>query len=303
MIRSFLSLMLLGLAAGASAAAAQPNIVFFFIDDSGWGDFGCYGNPILDKQGVPITPNIDRLATQGMRFTDGYVVSPICSPSRAGLLTGMHPSRHGIHSFLDNKASNANRKMDDWLQTDATTTARLLRDAGYATGLFGKWHMGGGRDVNDAPFPQDYGFESSLTSFEGMGDRLLVNGHGLSDQNADVPGTITWVSWNQLANRHADAAIQFIQTAHAANKPFFAYVPFDDTHSPYNVEAGRENDFDHITSDFTTQQFLGELNDLDRQIGRVVDAVDALGIANNTLIVLVGDNGAPDDAVNTNVNR
>ena len=303
MIRSFLSLVLLGLAAGASSAATQPNIVFIFVDDSGWGDFGCYGNPIVDKQGVPITPNIDRLASQGMRFTDGYVVSPICSPSRTGLLTGMHPSRHGIHSFLDNKTANANRKMDDWLQPDAITTARLLKNAGYATGLFGKWHMGGGRDVNDAPFPQDYGFETSLTSFEGMGDRLLVNGHGLSNENADVPGNITWVSWNQMANRHADAAIQFIQTAHAANKPFFAYVPFDDTHSPYNVEAGHENDFDHITSDFTTGQFLGELNDLDRQIGRVVDAVDALGIANNTLIVLVGDNGAPDDAVNANVNR
>ena len=301
MIKPILSLLLFALAGGA--CASQPNIVFIFVDDSGWGDFGCYGNPILDKQGVPITPNIDRLASQGMRFTDGYVVSPICSPSRTGLLTGMHPSRNGIHSFLDGKVANATRNMDDWLQPDATTTARLLRDAGYATGLFGKWHMGGGRDVNDAPFPQDYGFQTSLTSFEGMGDRLLVNGHGLSDQNADVPGNITWVNWNQMANRHADAAIQFIQASHAANKPFFAYVPFDDTHSPYNVEAGHENDFDHITSDFTTMQFLGELNDLDRQIGRVIDTVDALGIANKTLILLVGDNGAPDDNVKTLVNR
>jgi arylsulfatase A-like enzyme len=215
----------------------------------------------------------------------------------------MHPSRHGIHTFLDSKAANANRNMDDWLQPHATTTARLLKDAGYATGLFGKWHMGGGRDVNDAPFPQDYGFEASLTSFEGMGDRLLVTGHGLSDQNADVPGTITWTVWNQLANLHADSAIDFITAAHAANKPFFAYVPFDDTHSPYNVEAGHENDFDHVTSDFTAKQFLGELNDLDRQIGRLLDTLDTLGIADETLVVLVGDNGAPDDALNTLLNR
>jgi arylsulfatase A-like enzyme len=303
MIRKPLATLLLALAAIASGHAAQPNIVFIFVDDSGWGDFSCQGSPVLDKEGKPITPNIDRLATQGMRFTEGYVVSPICSPSRTGWLTGMHPSRHGIHSFLDTKTANANRQMDDWLQPDAITTARLLKDAGYATGLFGKWHMGGGRDVNDAPFPQAYGFEASLTSFEGMGDRILVNGHGLSEQNADVPGTITWANWHQLANLHTDAAINFITASHAANKPFFAYVPYDDTHDPYNVEPGHENDFDHITSNSTAMNFLAELNDLDRQIGRLVDAIDGLGIAGNTLIMVVGDNGAPNDNTNTLLNR
>ncbi|RYD42927.1 MAG: hypothetical protein EOP85_10705, partial [Verrucomicrobiaceae bacterium] len=303
MLLKSISAVFLAVLAATAAHAAQPNIVFIFIDDSGWGDFTCQGNPVLDKQGNPITPNIDRLATEGMRFTDGYVVSPICSPSRTGLLTGMSPSRHGIHSFLEQKASNANRGMDDFLQPEAVTTARLLKDSGYATGLFGKWHMGGGRDVNDAPFPQEYGFEQSLTSFEGMGDRLLVNGHGLSNENADVPGAITWTSWNQLANLHTDAAINFITAAHTANKPFFAYVPYDDTHSPYNVEAGRENDFDHITSDVTAKNFLGELYDLDKQIGRLLDAIDNLGISNNTLVVLVGDNGAPNDGLNTLLNR
>ena len=302
-LRLLLSILLAGLAAWPSATVAAPNVLFIFVDDSGWGDFSCYGNPVLDKQGQPITPNIDRLATGGMRFTQGYVVSPICSPSRVGLLTGVHPARHGIHSFLDDKAANANRNMDDWLQPHTITTARLLKQAGYATGLFGKWHMGGGRDVNDAPFPQDYGFETSLTSFEGMGDRLLVNGHGLSNQNADVPGTITWTEWHQLANLHTDAAVQFMTAARQANKPFFAYVPYDDTHSPYNVEPGHENDFDHITTDTDGKLFLAELNDLDRQIGRLIDAVDSLGIASNTLIVLVGDNGAPNDALETLLNR
>ena len=303
MIRNSLAALVFTLAAATGVRAAQPNIVFIFVDDSGWGDFSCQGNPVLDKQGQPITPNINRIAAQGMRFTDGYVASPICSPSRAGLLTGMHPSRHGIHSFLDTKAANANRQMDDWLQPDAITIARLLKDAGYATGLFGKWHMGGGRDVNDAPFPQAYGFETSLTSFEGMGDRVLVNGHGLSEQNADVPGTITWANWHQLANLHTDAAINFITGSHAANKPFFAYVPYDDTHDPYNVEPGHENDFHHITTNATAMNFLAELNDLDRQIGRLVDTIDGLGIAGNTLIMVVGDNGAPNDNTNALLNR
>lgn len=301
-MKSFL-LVLAAWCAVPLVSSAAPNIVFIFVDDSGWGDFSCFGNPVMDKQGQPITPNIDSLAAQGIRFTNGYVSSPICSPSRTGLLTGMHPSRHGIHSFLNDKAANAGRNMDDWLQPQATTTARLLRDAGYATGLFGKWHMGGGRDVNDAPFPQEYGFQTSLTSFEGMGDRLLVNGHGLSNQNADVPGAITWTEWHELANLHTDAAISFITAQHGAGKPFFINVPYDDTHSPYNVEPGHENDFDHITTDVTAKTFLAELNDLDKQIGRLVTAIDNLGIANNTLIVIVGDNGAPNDSLNTLLNR
>ncbi len=289
--------------ATGQASSAQPNVILVFIDDLGWGDLSCYGSPVVDKEGKPITANLDRLAAEGIRFTDGYVASPICSPSRVALLTGMHPSRHAIHSFLNDTASNANRNMNDWLQPETSNSARLFRDAGYATGMFGKWHMGGGRDVNAAPFPQDYGFEESLTSFEGMGDRILYNGHGLSNQNADVPGQITWVEWWQGAVYHTDAAIDFIESAHAEDRPFFVYVPHDDTHSPYHVEPGRENDFDHVTGDDQARRFLGELHALDRQIGRLVDTVDGLGLAEETLIVVVGDNGAPNDNLNNLLNR
>ncbi|RYD27953.1 MAG: hypothetical protein EOP87_20355, partial [Verrucomicrobiaceae bacterium] len=224
-------------------------------------------------------------------------------PSRVGVLTGTEPGRHGIHSFLDNKAANAGRNMNDWLQPDTVTSARIFRDAGYATGQFGKWHMGGGRDVNDAPEPQAYGFQKSLTSFEGMGDRVLYNGHGLSQANADVPGNIIWAEWEQGAVLHTDAAIQFISEAKAANKPFYVHIPYDDTHSPYHVAPGHENDFAHVTADETGKLFLGELNALDKQIGRVIDTIDNLGLAETTLIVLVGDNGAPNDALETLLNR
>jgi arylsulfatase A-like enzyme len=286
-----------------SALAAPPNIVFIFVDDCGWRDFSCYGNPVLDTAGQPITPNIDRLAADGIRFTNGYVASPICSPSRVGVLTGTEPCRHGIHSFLDTKAANRGRNMNDWLQPDTVTSARIFRDAGYATGQFGKWHMGGGRDVNDAPTPQAYGFEKSLTSFEGMGDRVLFTGHGLSEANADVPGTITWAKWEEGAGLHTDAAISFIQQAASDHKPFYIHVPYDDTHSPYNVAEGHEDDFAHITTDPQAKLFLGELNALDKQIGRLIDTIDGLGLAENTLIVLVGDNGAPNDDVETILNR
>lgn len=286
-----------------SAQGERPNVLFILIDDIGWGDISAYGSTVKDKNGGPITPNIDRLANGGIRFEAGYVASPICSPSRVGILTGTEPGRHGIHSFLDNKSANRGRNMNDWLQPDTVTSARLFRDSGYATGLFGKWHMGGGRDVNDAPFPQAYGFQASLTSFEGMGDRVLFNGHGLSNQNADVPGEIIWAEWEDGPRLHTDAAIQFITSAVTDGKPFFVHVPYDDTHSPYHVADGKEEDFAHITTDTTGKLFLGELHALDQQIGRLVDTLDSLGVAENTLIVLVGDNGAPNDALKTLLNR
>ncbi|MBK1883364.1 sulfatase-like hydrolase/transferase [Luteolibacter pohnpeiensis] len=285
-------------------ASAVPNYLFIFIDDIGWGDLSCYGSTVKDKNGNPITPNLDALAASGTRFTQGYVVSPICSPSRVGVLTGSMPARHAINSFLDNKAANQNRGLNDWLQPDVVTSARIFRDHGWTTGQFGKWHMGGGRDVNNAPYPQDYGFQKSLVAFEGMGDRVLYRNYGLSDANADVPGEITWAEWEEGADLHTDAAIEFITDAVSEGKPFYVHVPYNDTHTPFNTDPGKENDFDHISSDTQTKLFLSELNELDKEIGRLINTVDSLGIAEETLIVVVGDNGPPmDNSATSIVNR
>src|SRR5690606_6616461 len=129
--------------------------------------------------------------SQGIRFTQGYVASPICSPSRTGVLTGIEPARYAIYSFLNNKTSNAARNMADWVQADTVTSPRLFQQAGYKTGQFGKWHMGNGRDVNNAPAPSEYGFDESLVAFEGNGNRLGYwndNGskYGLSVNNEDA---------------------------------------------------------------------------------------------------------------------
>lgn len=304
-VSSFLFL----IAVSSFAAAAQPNILFVFIDDIGWGDLSCYGSTVTNKLGEPITPNLDRLASQGIRFTQGYVASPICSPSRTGMLTGIEPARYAIYSFINNRAANASRNMADWLQPDTVTSARIFQQAGYRTGQFGKWHMGNGRDVNNAPPPGEYGFDKSLVAFEGNGDRLLYwnddgSKYGLSQQNEDATvGTFEYCYFYEAAGKQVDAALTFITNAVNAGKPFYVHVPFNDTHSPYNVPPGQENDFDHITSDTTSKTFLGELHNLDKQIGRLVQAVDGLGIATNTLIVVIGDNGAPNDKVNQILNR
>ena len=151
----------------------KPNIVVIFIDDMGFADPSCFGNPLIK------TPHIDKLAAEGIKLTNFYVNSPICSASRVSLTTGQYQGRWKIHSFLNSRAANANRGMADYLDSSAPTTAKKLKSAGYATAHFGKWQMGGGRDVDDAPLPQAYGFDESLVSFEGLGDRIISNPGGV----------------------------------------------------------------------------------------------------------------------------
>ena len=148
-------------------SASRPNIILVFIDDMGWGDFSCFGNESAK------TPHIDRLAKEGIRFEQFYVNSPICSPSRTAISTGQYPQRWRITSYLSNRNHNDQRGMAQWLDPKAPMLARSLQQNGFATGHFGKWHMGGQRNVDDAPAIRDYGFDASLTNFEGMGPKLL----------------------------------------------------------------------------------------------------------------------------------
>ena len=162
-------LSILAVTAGLESVSAEeskgvkPNILVIFIDDMGFADPSCFGNPLIK------TPHIDKLAAEGIKLTNFYVNSPICSASRVALTTGQYQGRWKIHSFLNTRAGNANRGMADYLNPSAPTTAKKLKAAGYATAHFGKWHMGGGRDVDDAPLPHAYGFDESLVSFEGLG--------------------------------------------------------------------------------------------------------------------------------------
>src|SRR3954469_10483916 len=158
--------------------AQQPNIVLINIDDMGWGDFHVYGSAYSQ------TPNIDALAAQGTRFTQFYTAAPICSPSRAGLLTGQYSARSGINSFLEGTVSNLARDNANSLSATAPSMVRAFHDAGYATGHFGKWHMGGGRDVGYAvgttagtnavaPRIVEYGYDQAWTQMEGLGNRII----------------------------------------------------------------------------------------------------------------------------------
>jgi len=289
LLRLALLLTLIGLLGGQARAAdsRRPNIVMVFIDDLGWGDFSCFGNP--DAK----TPHIDRLAAEGLRYSQFYVNSPICSPSRTALTTGQYPQRWRITSFLNNRADNERRGMAQWLDPQAPTLARFLQHAGYATGHFGKWHMGGQRDVADAPPITAYGFDESLTNFEGMGPKLLPltlkpgdEKPGRIWEDAERLGQpVTWMQRSQITTGFVDAAIPFMTKATRAQKPFFINLWPDDVHSPFWPPVDQ-------WADSKRGLYLSVLQEMDRQLGRLFDHIRATPeLRDNTLILVCSDNG------------
>ena len=268
--------------------AAQPNVVLVFIDDMGWGDFSCFGNE--DAQ----TPNVDRLAAEGIRFEQFYVNSPICSPSRTAISTGQYPQRWRITSYLNNRKDNKRRGMAQWLDPKAPMLARSLQSAGYATGHFGKWHMGGQRDVNDAPPITDYGFDESLTNFEGMGPKLLPL---TLKPGQEEPGKIwakaenlgegfRWMQRSEITTGFVDAALPFIDQAVADGKPFYINLWPDDVHSPFwpPVETWGDGSKRRL--------YLSVLEAMDQQLGRLFNRVrNDPKLRENTLILVCSDNG------------
>jgi uncharacterized sulfatase len=287
-----LCLVLLASPGSMPAAAdpdARPNIVMVFIDDMGWGDFSCFGNTAVR------TGHVDRLAAEGVRFTQFYVNAPICSPSRVALTTGQYPQRWRITSFLNNRAENEKRGMAQWLDPAAPTLARLLNRAGYATGHFGKWHMGGQRDVGEAPLIPVYGFEESLTNFEGLGPRLLP----LCDAHDGKPprrhalgsdtlghGPIIWQDRTRVTETYVSAAIAFIRKAASDRRPFYVNLWPDDVHSPFFPPAA-------LRGDGTKRSlYHGVLQAMDEQLGVLFDFIrNDETLRDRTLILVCSDNG------------
>lgn len=272
------------------AEAAQPNILFILIDDMGNSDLSCFGSTRVK------TPAIDRLASEGIRFTRFYDAAPICSPSRCAFLTGQYPGRWRITSFLASREEDRKRGLVDWLDPKAPSLARFLSDAGYHTAHVGKWHLGGQREINNAPLISEYGFAAFLTSFEGLGERIIptfepINGkpfkHPPSESNAKAGnGKVHFVPRDQVTARFVDRAIEEIKKAQTAGRPFYINLWPDDVHSPVQPPAKLRGD------NSPEQRYLGVVAEMDRQFGRIFDFIrDDARIRDNTLIVLTSDNG------------
>jgi len=278
-------------AGGNPQPAKRPNVIVVLIDDAGYADYSSYGNTRVQ------TENIDRMAAEGLRFAQYYVNSPICSPSRTALMTGQYPARWRITSYIDNRALNIKRGMAQFLDPAAPVLARFLKGAGYRTGHFGKWHLGGGRDVGEAPLLSAYGFDASLTQFEGLGDRILpiFDPHdgtparkaalGLASEQLDR-GKITWLDRCQVTRAFVDRTLAFIKQAEAEGKPFYVNLWPDDVHSPFFPPPGTRGDGSkHALYDAV-------LKNMDDQLGPLFDYVRGNPkLRDNTLILITNDNG------------
>lgn len=265
------------LAQRQSTSASRPNIIFVLTDDFGYGDPGCYGG-----KEVP-TPNLDRLAKEGIRFTQFYVASPICSPSRTGCTTGMFPARWRITSYLQTRKGNAACGQADYLDAAAPSLAGLLRAAGYATAHIGKWHMGGGRDVTNAPSILNYGFDECVSTWESP------------NPHPDITAT-NWI-WSpqdkvkrwQRTGFFVDKALDFLRRH--PGQPCYVNLWPDDTHTPYVPSPELKSKYRAGSNPNGELNFKGVLEEYDRQMGRLVEGLQELGVATNTLVLFTGDNG------------
>ncbi|MEA4981943.1 MAG: sulfatase-like hydrolase/transferase [Paludibacter sp.] len=270
--------LLLPLLAGAgftAFAAEKPNIIIIYVDDMGYSDPACFGGTYTP------TPNIDKLATEGIRFSQYYSACPISSPSRTGITTGMYPTRWGITTFLQTKSGNRNNEQNDFLDNRSPSMARVLKGNGYATGHFGKWHMGGGRDVDDAPSIATYGFDEFNSTWESPNpDPELTSTDWIWADSDNVK------RWNRTAY-FVDKTLAFLSKN--KEKPCFINLWPDDVHTPWVV-----NDDEHSSPEADWQKAASltvVLNELDVQIGRLMQGIKDLGLDEKTMVIFTSDNG------------
>jgi arylsulfatase A-like enzyme len=273
------------------ADPGKPNVITILIDDMGRTDLSCFGGKKVT------TENIDRIAAEGIRFDQFYVNAPICSPSRAALVTGQYPHRWRITSYLNNRQDNAKRGVADWLDPKAPVLARELKRMGYATGHFGKWHLGGQRDVGDAPMISEYGFDRSLTNFEGLGPRVLPLKDafdGKPPQKHDLgsgelgKGPIRWEDRSAITSSFVREAIQFIDQSQATDQPFFVHVWPDDVHSPFFPPRNLREQ----SGKGKKAMYYAVLDAMDQQLAPLFERIrNDERLRNNTLIIIASDNG------------
>ena len=256
-----LSLFALLLVAGI-VAAAPPNVVLILADDLGQRDLGCYGSTYHR------TPNLDAFAKANVKLTDSYSASPVCSPTRAALLTGKHPARLHLTDWLDGRPDQLSQKLnrpvfEHQLALKEETLAEVFKANGYATGLFGKWHLGG-----KGFGPKDQGFDL----YKGGDSKEIPN----DENNTD---------------RLTDEAIKFI-TANKA-KPFFAYVPYNDPHIPLKATPDVIAKYKAGGAPGTQNNptYAAMLENIDANFARILKTLDDLKLADNTIVIFTSDNG------------
>ncbi|WP_146453712.1 sulfatase [Rubripirellula tenax] len=298
----------------AAGESSGPNVLFIIADDLGYGELGCYGGTEIP------TPHLDALAVGGARFTDGYVTAPFCAASRAAIMTGRYQTRFG---FEFNPIGAKNAYPGIGLPTNESTIADAMRGAGYATGLVGKWHLGG-----TAPFhPQRRGFDEffgflheghffvepsadDVTTWlrrkalpDGHSGRWVSRdgktiwtdhmGHNEPPYDADNPvmrSSQPVVIQKHLTDAFADESIDFIKRH--ADQPFFLCLSYNAVHSPMQADENYRKKFASI-DDIHRRIFAAMLGHLDDSIGQIMGEIENAGLRENTMVIFLSDNGGP----------
>jgi arylsulfatase A len=296
-MRRFTALFLVAIAAGCggmaeSGAPGRPNIVFILADDLGYGELGCYGQKKI------LTPNIDRLATQGVRYTNAYAGSAVCAPSRCALMTGLH---NGHAWVRDNRSVGPEGQIP--IPASTITIAKLLKAAGYSTGAIGKWGLGGPGtegDPNRQGFDLFFGFNCQGHAHNHYPSYLWKN-----DQRVSLPGNDGTYTGKQYSHDLFEAeSLKFIE-GHKAD-PFFLYVPFtiphvalqvpDDSLLPYKdwEETPYWGGKGYMPHPRPRAAHAGMITRMDRSVGRILDLLKKLGLEENTVVFFTSDNGSID---------
>lgn len=307
--RSFLKALGLGAASLAvpgtgqtlrvSEAKEKPNIVLILVDDLGWIDTGCYGSKFYE------TPNIDRLAAAGIRFTDGYAACAVCSPTRAAIMTGRYPARLGVTDWIRSRFQGGKIPDDKknpteyvggkkqkllcppnalWMELDEITIAEALKPAGYTSCHIGKWHLGA-----DDWYPDRQGFDYNVGGCDfgqppSYFDPYFRKGQG------SIPSLEPRRNGEYLTDREADEAVKFIRRH--KDKPFFLYMAHYAVHTPIQ---GKKETIEKYEGKTPTHQknptYAAMVESVDDAVGRIMDVLDELALSENTIVIFTGDNG------------
>jgi arylsulfatase A-like enzyme len=269
------------LLSAATSSAKRPNIVLFLVDDLGWGDFGCYGDTFHE------TPNIDRLASGGMKFTNAYAAAPVCSPSRASLMTGKWPARLHLTQWIPGTIYPRKKLLEpsqvQHLDHSIPTIAEQLKQVGYQTAAMGKWHLGG-----DGYLPEDFGFDTNIAG-DIHGSPPAPNHYFGPFQFHNLTGYTKDDYLTEVLTTKMD---EFLERA-APRGPFFLYMAEYAVHIPlmerqalvekYRRKNGGKNEPDPV--------YAAMVESVDTALGNLRAKLERLGVADNTAIILTSDNG------------
>ena len=275
---------------------SRPNFVFFLVDDLGWTDLGCYGSTFHE------TPNLDRLASGGFVFTDAYTCSPVCSPTRASIMTGKHPARVNITDWIPGNDPKDRKLLgptdNHQLALEEVTIAEALKENGYKTFFAGKWHLG-----DTGYFPEDQGFDIN------KGGHHMGQPPGGYYSPYSNPKLNDGPEGEYLTDRLGDEALNFLESVE--DNPFFLYLAFYTVHTPIQASKKHINHFEarkdslagggmpllvneHSGSTTTNQvnaAYASMVRSMDENVGRVINYLDEAGLSENTYIIFTSDNG------------